>query len=236
MILVLSNVANEAAPALVESFGPGAASLVTASNLYPSFKTAVSVNEFASSELTVDGRPFRASEITGVVSTIAYFLPQEFYYVAEADREYVCAEVSAFFIYFLAQLHCPKLNPPSAKTLSGLGMHRIEWMKAAAQLGVPVWPARFVNGEPAGSSVARELPCVRATIVGDTIVDAGVPEGVTAHLRLLSQRLATPYLCAEFAAAHGDDFLLTDLWSVPDITVAANREAIVRFMRRVKTV
>src|SRR5271165_5129744 len=101
MILVLSNVANDAAPTLVETFGPGAASLVTASNLYESFKPAVSVNAFDSSVLTAGGPRVRASEISGVVSTIAYFLPQEYYYVTEPDREYVCTEVSAFFIYFL---------------------------------------------------------------------------------------------------------------------------------------
>jgi hypothetical protein len=173
----------------------------------------------------------RAGEITGVVSTIAYFLPQEFYYIVEADREYVCAEVSAFFIYFLSQLRCPKLNPPSVKTLCGLGMHRIEWVKAAAALGVPLWPARFVSGEPVASSIARDVPCVRATIIGEAIVEAGVPERVREHLRTLSRAFAMPYLCADFAAPREGEYLLADLWSVPDITLPANREAIVRFLR-----
>jgi hypothetical protein len=230
MILVLSNVANDAAPALVESFGRGAASLVTASNLYESLKLAVSANDFASSVLTLGGVRLHASEISGVVSTIAYFLPQEFYYIAEADREYVCAEASAFFIYFLAQLHCPKVNPPSVKTLSGLGMHRIEWMKAASGLGVPVWPVRFVNGEPVRSSVASDVPCVRATIVGEAIVEADVPDRVCELLNVLSRQLAMPYLCGDFAAPGDGEYLLTGLWSVPDITAPENRAAIARFM------
>ena len=87
MILVLSNVANEAASDLVGLFPRGSASLVTASDLNQSLKASISVGAFSSSEVTLGGRRTTAGEIDGVVSTISYFLPQEFYYVAPADRE-----------------------------------------------------------------------------------------------------------------------------------------------------
>jgi hypothetical protein len=82
-------------------FPPGAASLVMASNLNSSFRAAVSTGDFLSSRFTIDGVAISAAAISGVVSSIAYFLPQEFYYIEPADRAYVCAEVTAFHLFFV---------------------------------------------------------------------------------------------------------------------------------------
>jgi hypothetical protein len=211
-------------------FPPGAASLVTASNLNTSLRGAVSVGDFSSSRLTIGGTRVSPAAISGVVSSIAYFLPQEFYYIEPADREYVCAEVSAFFRYFLSELRCKKLNPPNPKALSGLGMHRIEWMKAAFDCGVPVGPTRLKNGLAVTADAPQSVQRTRATIVGDDIVEHDVPDTIRHHLRALSQAFSMPYLCADFASPRDDEYVLADLWSVPDLSVAANREAIVRFM------
>lgn len=230
MILVLSNVANESAHDLVGMFPSGAASLVTASDFNEAFRGGVSVGDFSSSEITIGGASTRAGEITGVVSTIAHFWPQEFYYIEPADREYVCAEMGAFFIYFLSELRCRKLNPPSSKTLSGLGLHPIEWLRAAQRCGVPLWPSRMKNGIRVPEEDEREVPVTRATLIGETIVEEGVPERIAGHLRALSRAFAMPYLSCTFAAPAGDDYLLKDLQSVPDIAALAAREAIVRFL------
>jgi hypothetical protein len=231
LLLVLSNVANESARQLVEMFPSGAASLVTASNLNVSFKAAVRFSDFAASKLTIGGVPTSASEISGVVSTIAYFLPQEFYYIEPADREYVCAEVSAFFIYFLSQLRCKKLNPSTSKTLCGLGLNRIEWMKAARDIGVPVEPACLRNGLPQEAGAPQGGHHARATCIGGEIVEDELPDKLREYLCALSQAFSMPYLCADFASPRDGEYLLAGLWSVPDVTVAANREAIVRFMQ-----
>ena len=230
MFLVLSNVANEAAQHLVDMFPPGAASLVTASDLHRSFKAAVRLADFSAATLTIEGVKLPVREIRGVVSSIAYFLPQEFYYVEPADRDYVCAETTAFFIYFLSQLDCPKLNPPTTKALCGLGMHRIEWMRAARARGIPLQPVRLQDGRTLYDDAANERPRVRATCIGDAIVEGTVPEVVRDRTRALSRAFSMPYLCAEFTSSGNDAYLLADLWSVPDIRVPVNRDAIVRFM------
>ena len=232
MILVLSNVANESAAALVEAFEPGAASLITASSIHTSLHAAIAVSDFASSALTVGGRRLTARQVTGVITTIAYVLPQEFYYVEPADRDYVCAEVGALLIYLLSELVCPKLNPPSSKTLSGLGMHRIEWMKAAHGCGVPISSAHFEDGEPIVAAARGGVRCVRATIIGDSIVEEHTPARIRGYLRLLSRAFGMPYLCGDFVSRGADEYLLTELWSVPDITIPANRDTIVRFMNK----
>ncbi len=199
--------ADESAPELVEMFPPGAASLVTASNLNRTFKAAVCSANFSSSRFTIGGNQISAAEISGVVSSIAYFLPQEFYYIQAADREYVCAEVSAFFIYFLSELRCKKLNPPTSKTLSGLGMQRVEWMKAAHGWGVPVWPTRLRNGLPVTIDTTQDVRRFRSTIVGDTIVEHDTPDRIRDYLHTLSRASSMPYLCAEFASPRGGGIL-----------------------------
>jgi hypothetical protein len=233
LILVLSNVANEAADQLVEMFPPGVASLVTASNISESFKFAISIGDFAASKLTIGAVRISPAEIAGVISTIAYFFPQEFYYVEQADREYVCAEVSAFFVYFLAELRCKKLNPPSSRALSGLGMQRMEWMQAAYTLGIPVRPVDLKNGIVVAPAEQQEPRTFRVTIVGDSIVEDDAPEQVRAYLRALSQAFSMPYLSADFISNRHGEYFLDSLWSVPDITVAENREAIVAYMNQV---
>jgi hypothetical protein len=230
VILVISNVANESADTLVGMFPPGAASLVTASDFNTSFKAAVSVSEFSSSKLVIGGTRRTAGEISGVISTISHFLPQEFYYIEPADREYVCAETSSFLIYFLSELRCRKLNPPSAKALSGLGMHRVGWLKFAHGSGVPIWPVHLKNGIPVAADVPRGLRWLRSTIIGGSIVEEGTPERVAGYMRLLSRAFSMPYLSCVFVTRNKDDHFLVDLASVPDVTVPANRQAMVDYL------
>jgi hypothetical protein len=227
LILVLSNVANEAASDLVGLFPRGCASLVTASDLNQTLRASISVGAFPSSQIMLGGMRTTAAAIDGVVSTISYFLPQEFYYVGPADREYVCSEVSAFFVYFLSELRCRKLNPPSARRLSGLGLHRLEWLKIAASHGVPVWP--FVVRKGKTVLDGGELRLVRSTIVGGEVLGDGDQERFAGYLRVLSRAFAMPYLSGVFAARGDGAFSLAELESVPDLSVPGSPEAIAAY-------
>jgi hypothetical protein len=229
VILVVSNVANESADDLVGMFPSGAASLVTASNFNEAFKAGISVRDFGGSQVRIGGIPTRPRDISGVISTIPCFHPQELYYIEPADRDYVCSELSAFLIYFLSELDCLKLNPPSSRTLCGLGMHRIEWLRAAHRCGVPLFPIHLKDGIPVVEGASWERPLVRATLIGDTVVGNGAPERIAVHMRTLARAFAMPYLACVFVP-DGDDYQLADLSSVPDITVPENREAILNFM------
>jgi hypothetical protein len=230
LILVLSNLADEAAAGFVRRFPAGTACLVTASDFHQSVRAAVSVSDFSASEITLGGTPLTAGQIRGVVATIPWFLPQEFYYIEPADRDYVCAEMSAFLIYFLSGLACKKLNPPSPRRLTGLGLHRLEWLRAAARCGVPVWPGRTKNGVPLPPDDAPGLEPVRSTIVGGEVVGAGGPDQITGYMQALSRTFAMPYLSGHFVSRNGRDFFLVELESVPDLSRPENCEAMVRYL------
>jgi hypothetical protein len=232
LILIISNAANAAASDLLGMYPSGAASLVTASSFDASFKAGISVSEFAPSEITIGGKRTCAGQVSGVISTIARFMPQEFHSVEPGDREFICAEMGSFFINFLSALGCRKLNPPSARTLSGLGMHRIEWLRSAHGCGVPIWPVRMRNGMPLAGQDTRKMKWFRATIVGDLVVESGIPAMIDAYMRALSRAFSMPYLSCSFVSPAADEFLLADLSSVPDIGAAANREAMVRYLEQ----
>jgi hypothetical protein len=232
LILIVSNVAHESAKDLAGLFPTGAASVITASDLNQSFRAAVSVGAFPASRITIDGKTTPASRIAGVVSTISHFLPQEFYYIEPADRLYVCAEVSAFFIYFLSELRCPKLNPPSTKTISGLGLHPIGWLRAAQAHGVPVWPLHLRNERALEVADSAGLAFARVTLVGGCPVEGDAPERLVDHMRVLARVFAMPYLRGVFAARPGEDHRLTQLHSVPDVSDPLCRRAMARFFDR----
>ncbi|HZV12224.1 MAG TPA: hypothetical protein VFA55_03345, partial [Candidatus Kapabacteria bacterium] len=206
MILVISNIANDAAPALVNSFPAGAASLIMASDVFKSFKAGIAVNDFLSSDITLSGTTIPARKIRGVVTTIPCFLPQEFYYVTAADREYVCAELQAFFIYFLSELKCKKLNPPGRKILTGLSGHKFEWLKTARHLHIPVLPLHLKNGVNTNPLNTSSVKIIKCTVVGDEIVGGEVPDRVVEYTRALSRAFSLSYISCFFATENGKEY------------------------------
>jgi hypothetical protein len=230
LILVISNIADEAAPVLVDMFPPGTASLVTASGLHDSFKAAIALDDFGSAELTINKLRIPAREILGVVTMVPYFLSQEFYHVAQADREYVCAEVNAFFIFFLSRLACKKINPPSRRTLTGLGVHKIEWSETLCKMGVPLWPFGLKNGM-AATSETEPAHHINSTMIGDVFLGDDPPEKVATGMRQIAQVFALPYVSCSFFSPDKEDFFLAELRSVVDISTPGNREAVVRYFR-----
>jgi hypothetical protein len=228
VVIVLSNIANEAAETLVDMFPPGAAVLITASNFNHSFKGGICVNNFSSSRITVNNTTITAGEITGVVTTIPYFFPQEFYYIQPADRDYVCAEMNAFFTYFLAELTCKKLNPPSIRSFTGFSLFKTEWVNVALALSIPVWPVTLKNGVLVREAEAgiTGVSSYKYTIVGDVIPGATPPGLISRYMRALQKAFAMPYLQCYFIATGDNEYYLADILSVPDISSALNREAI----------
>jgi hypothetical protein len=231
LILVISNLANEAANDLALMLPHGTTTVVTASDFHQSFRAAISVGDFSSSEITLGGARITAGEISGIVSTIPGFLPQEFYYIEPADREYVCAEMTAFLIYFLSELACKKLNPPSPRSLCGLGLNRIEWLTAAAGCGVPIWPVHTKNGVSLPVGDTQGVQQVTTTIIGETVLGGDVPEKIGGYLRALAKTFVLPYLSCAFVSPPGGDYLLADLASVPDVSLPEHRAAMVRFLQ-----
>jgi hypothetical protein len=231
LILVISNIANDAAPALVDMFPPGAAFLITASTFHQTVKAAVSVNNFSRSLFTVNNKNITADDIKGIITTVPCFLPQEFYYIEPADRGYICAEMNAFFIYFLSQLDCKKLNPSSRSTLTGLSMHKIELIKILSALKIPLWKVHFKNGVYIEQENGVSYKFFKATIVGNTIIPHTLPEKIIQYMKAISDHFMLPYIRAHFISPDEKGFFLLDMLTVPDLGDDGIRHAITSYFK-----
>jgi hypothetical protein len=231
LILIISNIANEAAARLVELFPPGAASLITASSFHQSFRGGFDVNHFGASRININGAELSADEITGVVTTISSFIPEEFYYIEPADRKYVCAEMNAFFIYFLSQLNCKKINPPSVRSFSGPNLNRIEWIKKACAIDIPVWPVRIINSKNINEDIKdkSKLSMHAYSVIGSQTIGAEPPDLLKKYMADLQQIFGTPFLSCHFISDSPGKYYLAEIITKPDIIPVANREAIVKY-------
>ena len=231
MILIISNIANEAATHLADMFPPGAASLITATSFNQTFKGGLDVNDFASSQIQINGRAVPVGEITGVITTISSFIPEEFYYIEPADRKYVCAELSAFFIYFLSQLDCKKINPPTPRSFSGPNLHRIEWIKKASAANIPIWPVSMINSKNANAEAEKNLkPAVHTfSVLGGKIIGAQQPDLLHKYAMAVQRVFDVPFFTCYFISDKAGDYYLADIVLKPDINPVANREAIVNY-------
>jgi hypothetical protein len=228
LILIFSHIASEAASELVTQFPADAAFLITASAFHETVKAEISVNDFLSTCLSINGQKINIKQITGVVTTIPFFLRQEFYYIDPADRDYICSEMNSLFIYFLSTLSCKKINPPSLRSLTGTGLHKIEILKAAQKLNIPVWPYEMKNGSIAGRRPSDDLEHIRCTLVGNEFTREELPEAIRRYMKQLSSHYSMPYLSGNFYTENQSDYFLSDLVSVPDIIPMENRIAIIK--------
>ncbi len=231
MILVISNIANEAAPAWVNTFPAGAAFLVTGSDFNRSFKASIPVNDFYSSSLTLNGTKIKPSDLSGVIVTISAFSPVEFYYIDPEDRQYVCAEVNSFINYFLSELKCKKLNPPGRKSFSGLSLQKIEWVRIAGSLDIPVEPFRALNGQYEYPEMNDDTKVISCTIIGDEIMEKESDGKVHSYVRKLSKTFSLPYLKCHFSAKDNKKFRLMKIDSVPDISKPEYQQAMLNYFQ-----
>jgi hypothetical protein len=229
LILLISNIANDAAPAWINSFPAGAVSLITASDFHLSFKAGIFVNRFSSSSLVVNGYKINPDEISGVITTVSGFSPIEFYYINPADRDYVCTEVNSFINFFLSELKCKKINPPTRRSFSGLSLQKIEWVKIAHKLNIPVQSFVVKNGKYEYTVKRKKITPLSCTIINNKIMEADVNERVHKYVGLLAKEFSLPYLTCYFSTVDNRNFHLLDINSIPDITTSLHRDAIINY-------
>jgi hypothetical protein len=216
LILVISHIACEAAPDLVHGLQPGAAFIITASEFHMHVKANISINNFLNSFLIINGKKITPADISGIITTIPYFLPQEFFYMDPADRNYICSEMNAFFIYFLSTLSCKKVNPPTVRALTGPALHKLELMKLCSKNNIPV-------------SNKKPTAIKSFTLIGKTFIPENVPEIVASYMLRLSTILNLPYLNAIFSSVNEKDYFLLDLITIPDLSPLENKKASIKY-------
>jgi hypothetical protein len=128
--------------------------------------------------------PLPASAVRGVLTRVGAIAPGDLGHIAEEDRAYVAAEMTAFLLSFLRGLRCPVLARPTASSLMGPGWTTPRWRAAAVAAGLGVAP----------DAAAAEV----VTVVGE---EAFGPAALAAPALALARHAGVELLIARFTPA-----------------------------------
>ena len=117
----------------------------------------------------VDGEAVESRRVEGVVCLLPRVFPRELVHIEAEDRAYVAEEMTAFLIFWLSTLACPKMNAPTAGCLSGPLWSQVHWLAAAASAGLPITPHRrsTQSSDRSSSEFRRTVTVVGPRTIGD---------------------------------------------------------------------
>lgn len=169
--------------------------------------------------------PFRADDLTAVISLIPAIQPVHLPHVRSRDRDYVAAEMTAFLRAWLTGLSCPAVNPPTATCLSGPALTAHQWVIVCARLSVPTQPAQLAvpavsGGRPTSAAYRVTVCCGTATAARPC--SAVLPE----HARRLAAQVRAEWLAVTFDGGH-DQAAVCQVETWPDLADPSTREALV---------
>lgn len=142
----------------------------------------------APSQWMVAGAVVADLDVTGVFLRRAAFYPEEFEATHPDDRGYLAAEAHAFMADVLASTVALVANPVADGTFGDEVIRPDRWMRAAAEVGLPVAPIRL-------RSEVGPIPTRRVNLV--EVVGAGVlgsaPPRTLAGVQRLARTLRMPW-------------------------------------------
>ena len=182
-------------------------------------------------ELTlVDGRTIHSDQVAGVLNRIQ-FLPDHTASAAEADRNYVQQEMTAFYLSWLNSFPGIILNPSHPHGLAGALRHPSNWNYLAARAGLDTPPYRLTSRDPWQLSWQAEanLPeniqnspkTVLFLIDGEVVPATGhatPPPSVRDAVIRLGKLSLTPLMALQFANEPAEKWVFVGADTLPDLT------------------
>jgi hypothetical protein len=215
MRLILAHAGDVAAHRLAARWGDSA-TLLTPGQLHTR-SWALDLDAGGAARVTVrwpgnGGRP----QIEAVVCRLGSIGAAELGRIQPQDREYAAAELTAFLLAWLTACPCPVLNQPAPGSLNGPGWQAEQWLRAAAQAGLPVRGRnRTVAPGDVWPASGLRPPAAEVTVVAGECL--GPVSGVNQRrLRELADAARTPLLRVALDGA-GPDAAVTDVSAWPDL-------------------
>lgn len=167
MIVIFASRYDKSASSLAERWKNYDASLLTCDDLSVA-GWRHSLNDEATNFAVINGQVIGVDEIDAVLIRWPGVFARELIQIAPHDRDYVASEMMAFLVSWFSSLSCPVINKPTPVNLTGPAWRLEQWTYAAAQLGIPVKPARrHVARDIDTESAAPESVAATVTVVGD---------------------------------------------------------------------
>ena len=220
MLIIFASEQDQTAWALVKRWAQRGAVLMTPSDLARPGWCCTSSNP-AHSRCVIEGVSYSASAIRGVLIRSPFVFASDLWMIAEAERNFVAAEMNAFLIYWLNSLDVPVLNRPSPRSLCGPGWYPEHWIMQASRLGMKV---RAIEQSVGLTHIQPSAwpqhtgSFVDITIVGETCFGRSNPK-LAKRVRALAHAAGVEFVRFRFDTS-GEDacFLAADLFPPLDDT------------------
>jgi hypothetical protein len=213
VIVVLASRHDAGARRLVEQWAAQDAHLLTCDDLSAA-GWLYSPGDRAAGTAVISGRVVPMDNIRGVVTRLSWVTERELVAIAEGDRGYVAAEMSAFLVAWLSDLVCPVLNRPTATSLIGPALRREQWIRLAREVGVRVLPeTRCVR--LGGAAEARPLAACTVWVIGERCLGEAAPV-LLQQSRKLAGAINVAMLGVCFTDA-GSDAAMVETLTYPDL-------------------
>lgn len=216
MIVIFASRYDKSASSLAERWKNYDARLLTCDDLSVSgWRHFLNAEE--SDVAVVSGQIVDVAAIEAVLIRWPGIFAPELIQIAEHDRDYVATEMMAFLVSWLTNLRCPVVNKPTPVNLTGPAWRLEQWTHVAAQLGIPVKPARrHIARGAVNKGLAAETAAASVTIVGDRCF-GNVDPLLLEQARQLAGAGGVSLLKVGFTGPEAGSFLAgVDL--VPDLT------------------
>lgn len=228
MLVIVANRQDEVAAWLASRWRPYGAALLTAADLSASgWRHYLPLSN--RSRAMIAGQSIVPGEITGVLTRMPCVYQQELGHIVSDDRSYVASEMTAFLLSWLSRLTCPVLNRPTPSCLAGPNLLSEQWVRLAADLGVPV---RAVHRSSSSNPPEAPQPSLcELIVVGDQCFGNAAPQ-LHSHACLLAATAGADLLAVQFTSAEpGSALVDANVW--PNLASPEIADAVLhRLLRR----
>jgi hypothetical protein len=168
-----------------------------------------------------DGRVIDATRIRGAVNRVLFpsTIPE---WAVSPDRDYVQAELHAFYLSWLNSLPGVVLNRPTATGLCGSWLHASEWALRAGRAGLTTrryQQAAQDSPEHGGVPPVADASVRRVIAFHGQVFGAPVSRGVANGCIKLAQDVETALLGLDFQVDPGGQWNFCDASPCPDLSL-----------------
>jgi hypothetical protein len=220
MIVVVASSYDRRAIRIVENWGFDCATILSAEDLCrPGWLLRVPLGPPGAA--VIGSRTVRAEQLQGILTLRPCVFPEELQDIQSAHRNYVAAELNAFLLAWLTAQTCTVINRPTPCCLAGPGWRPEQWVRAAAQMGIPAQTRRQV---PNGNAVPIAEETLEVIAIGEQCF--GFDDSVLRERTLkLAKAANVDLLSVRFSADEGS-FFSANVW--PSLADPAVLEAVRR--------
>jgi hypothetical protein len=231
MIVILASRWDSTANAMAASWAHRSAGVLTPQDLcaagWVQHLGAAGSDPIPPNMAVVQRRVIAQQEITGVLTRLPCVTDGEIVEIAAHDRVYAAAEMTSFLMFWLSQLQCPVLNPPTPMCLSGPYWRAEQWTHIAARAGIPV-QATCRDTHPAWRPDPSSAPLTSVTVVGRRIFGEADSD-LLDNTRHLAELANVPLLTVRFSGAErGAAFVGADTF--PPLDDGDLRDAVLDYL------